>query len=265
MVTRLDLEYDGTRFFGWARQPGLRTVQGELERALGILRGEPVELTVAGRTDRGVHAWGQVASHAGPPAGLRGLNALTPSDIAVQSSVRADDGFDARRDARSRTSCFRILTRAAPSAFERERALHWPRRIDRDALQACAALLPGTHDFTAFTPAETDHVRFDRVVFEAGWHERGDVLEFWITADAFMRHMNRILVGTMLEVAGGARDVDGFGELLLGRPRTAAGPTAPPHGLFFARASYDADGGGASSGASSRVSAPASGGAAPDW
>jgi tRNA pseudouridine38-40 synthase len=238
MTTRLLIEYDGTHFAGWARQPGLRTVQGELERALATLLRDPAHLTVAGRTDRGVHAWGQVASYSGPPADLQGLNALTPSDIAVLESREAPEGFDARRDATSRTYCFRVLARRAPSVFERGRALHWPARIERDALHACAEAIRGQHDFTAFTPTETDHVHFHRRILDASWREHGDLLEFWITADAFMRHMNRVLVGTMLEVAGGRRSVEEFTTLLDGRPRAAAGPTAPPHGLHFARVDY---------------------------
>jgi len=238
MTTRLLIEYDGTAFAGWARQPGRRTVQGELERALGTVLREPVRLAVAGRTDAGVHAWGQVASYPGPPPKLIAVNALTPPALAVLDARAAPDGFDARRDALARTYCFRVLARRAPSAFERGRALHWPHPLEHDALHACAALLAGEHDFTAFTPKDTYHTRFARIVERAEWREHGDRLEFWITADAFMRHMNRTLVGTMLEVAQGRRDVDDFARLLEGRPRADAGPTAAPHGLYFAHVRY---------------------------
>ncbi len=239
-VSRLVIEYDGTEFSGWARQPGLRTVQGELERALCVvLRRESVPLTVAGRTDAGVHALAQVASYAGEPARADSLNALLPYDVAVIECVAAAPAFDARRDATSRAYIYRVLTRRSRSAFERRRALHWPHPLDLGALRACAELMAGRHDFTAFTPTETDHVRFERVVLSASWREPDEgLLEFQIEADAFMRNMIRVLVGTMLEVGGGRRSVQEFAELLQGRPRAEAGSTAPPHGLHFLGAGY---------------------------
>jgi tRNA pseudouridine38-40 synthase len=229
------LEYDGSEFAGWARQPGQRTVQGVVEEALATVLRRRVDLTVAGRTDRGVHARGQVASHAGEPAPLRKLNALLPGDVSAIASEPAPDGFDARRDARSRTYRYRVLTSRAPSPFERGRALWWPRPLDRETLEACAAALAGTHDFTAFTPTETDHVRFERHVLRAEWlEEPGEVLAFWIEADTFMRHMVRTLVGTMLEGVG----PDRLARLLQGDTRSEAGATAPAHGLYLESVRY---------------------------
>jgi tRNA pseudouridine38-40 synthase len=243
-AVKLVLEYHGKDFAGWSAQPGLRTVEGVLLDGLQTVLGGSYELSVAGRTDAGVHAWGQVASFSlegreGDVAGLgRSLNGVLPRDVAVLSAEVAPAGFDARRDARSRTYCYRVLARASPSPFERDRALWWDRAIDETALRDCSALLRGTHDFTAFTPTQTEHVRFDRDVMRAEWVRDGDILCFWIEADTFMRHMVRVLVGTMLEVAGGRRELGDFERLLEGAPRPQAGETAKAHGLSLASVRY---------------------------
>jgi tRNA pseudouridine38-40 synthase len=244
MVTKLTLEYDGAAFAGWGRQPGQRTVQEEVERALRTVLGEtatdglPLKLTVAGRTDRGVHAWGQVASYAHEAVDPLRLNGLLDDDMAVLSAEPAPDGFDARRDALSRTYCYRVLARRARGAFTRGTAFWWPGELDTDALGRCASLLVGKHDFTAFTPRETEHRWFQCRVSRAEWLAHGDTLEFWIEADMFLRQMNRVLVGTMLEVASGRATVEQFERLLAGSSRAEAGRTAPAHGLALASVAY---------------------------
>jgi tRNA pseudouridine38-40 synthase len=254
-TVRLDIEYDGSGFRGWARQPGLRTVQGVLEAALEQVLREPIQLTVAGRTDTGVHALGQVASFSTekplPPDLARNLNGVSPDDVSVRRAAPVADGFDARHDAKSRSYLYRVTTARPTTPFEQGRSLFWPHPIDREALDACAAALVGTHDFTAFTPTQTDHVRFERIVMAAIWSDEpspwsglpgtdpAPILAFRITADAFMRNMVRALVGTMLEVASGRRTVENFKALLQGAPRTEGGDTAPPHALYLASVSYD--------------------------
>lgn len=240
MTTKLLLEYDGTDFAGWARQPQRRSVQEEVEAAIATILRDHHPVTVAGRTDAGVHAWGQVVSYDGEALDPLRLNAVLPPDVAVLDSTPMQPGFNARHDARSRTYCFRILNRRARSAFWRRTAWWVGRPLDRAALEACAAAVVGTHDFTAFTPTQTEHVRFERDVLDAHWRESQEgLLEFWITADTFMRHMNRVLVGTMVDVAHGLGTPDDFAFLLSGRPRSEAGATAPPHGLALASVSYD--------------------------
>ena len=243
----LTIAYDGSRFAGWAAQPGQRTVQSDLEAALQKITGQEIQLTVAGRTDAGVHAWAQVASfrtRAELPSrlGLR-LNAVLAKDVSVLEVAPAPSGFDARRDARSRTYCYRLLASPVRIPFEEGRALWWPHPFDIDALRRCAAAVAGTHDFTAFTPTDTEHVRFERDVRRCKWLPEGDpesdhIWCFWIEADAFMRHMVRVIVGTMLEVGAGKRGLEDFERLLDGAPREAAGDTAAPHGLYLASVTY---------------------------
>jgi tRNA pseudouridine38-40 synthase len=233
---KLTLEYDGTGFHGWARQPGLRTVEGSLREALDAVFPRWHGLAVAGRTDTGVHATGQVASveiDGGPPAerAADALNSALPEDVAVLESSEAPGGFHARFSARSRSYRYRVLT-GRRSPLEARRAFWWPRPADVDVLREASAALVGEHDFRAFTPTETQHDVFLRNVLAADWKREGDRLEFTITADSFLRHMVRTLVGTMLE--GPER----IGHLLNGASRSEAGLTAPAWGLYLERVEY---------------------------
>ncbi len=242
-TARLKISYDGGRYAGWAAQAGSLTIQSELEAALKQITRQAIELTAAGRTDAGVHASGQVASftHDAPlpePFAER-VNAVLPRDIAVLSAEAAPDGFDARRDALSRSYRYRVLASSLRRPLEEGRALWWRFPLDRDALDECAAAIVGKHDFTAFTPAQTEHVLFKRNIISCEWEEEGpEMVAMKITAPSFMRKQVRILTGTMLEVGGRRRTIEGFRALLEGASRRDAGATAPAHGLCLVGAAY---------------------------
>jgi tRNA pseudouridine38-40 synthase len=236
---RLTVEYDGTPFRGWAVQPGRPTVEGALREALASTFASYERLAVAGRTDTGVHALANVVSvevEGGPPPGraAEALNTRLPDAVSVVAAAAAPAGFHARHSARARSYRYRIFNRRTPSPFETRRSWWLPRPLDEDRLAASAALLTGEHDFRAFTPTETQHEAFVRTVESARWIRRGDHLDLEITADSFLRHMVRILVGTMLELEPGR-----IAALLDGANRAEAGSTAPPWGLWLVAVAYD--------------------------
>lgn len=239
MRLKVTLEYDGSGFRGWAAQPGLRTVESELRTALDQVYSSWHGLAVAGRTDAGVHALGQVASveaEGGPPAEriAEALNAVLPDDVAVLAGEAAAPDFHARHSARARSYRYRLFRRRTPSPFEARRSWWYPRPLERGQLDEAATLLQGEHDFRAFTPTGTEQEITRRVVREARWADRKEALEFEITADSFLRHMVRVLVGTMIEVPP-----ERIAELLSGeRPRADAGTTAPAWGLYLERVHY---------------------------
>ena len=250
---RLDLAYDGTAFRGWASQPGERTVQGVLEEALATALREPVRLSVAGRTDAGVHAWAQVASFDCAAGGLRSeqlvraLNGLLPEDVAVLAATPAAPGFVARQ-ACSRTYEYRLwLSRARPV---RDRFHVWQVRgpLDVDLLSRAAELVHGRRDFAALTPSARDYHSCVREVFDAAWTAApavpgvpaGAEWVFTIRAGSFLHNMVRVAVGSMVDVAQGRMTVAGFEAALESGARAGAGQTAPARGLALIAVEYRA-------------------------
>jgi len=238
------VEYEGTGFAGWAAQPERRTVEGVLSEALSTVLRQPVKMSAAGRTDAGVHASGQVVSfradtELGPGLISYKTTAVLPKDVALRRCVAVWDDFDARRDARSRTYEYRLLNDEIRSPLQRHHAGYAPQRLDLELLQESARLVEGTHDFRAFTPQKSYHVRFERIVTRSRWSRHDDLLRYRISADSFLYGMVRTLVGTMLEVAGGKRDLTEFDRLLSGGKRSEAGPAVTSRGLTLVGVGYD--------------------------
>jgi len=245
MQLKLVVEYEGTAYQGWQLQPGDRTVQAVLERALATALREPVRVRGAGRTDAGVHACGQVAAVrvSQPPADLdrlrRSLNALVPDDVAVRDLTIVDDAFDPRRHATSRVYEYRIWTAPAPSPFWRRWTWHHPQPLDVNAMAAAAPALVGEHDCLAFCAADAEPRRSTvRRVLVSEVCQDGPILLYRVEANAFLKHRVRNLVGTLVEVGRGERPPEALATLLAGRDRTRAGATAPPQGLVLVAVRY---------------------------
>jgi tRNA pseudouridine38-40 synthase len=247
-VVKLVLEYDGTRYVGWQVQPNGPSIQAEVERSLAELHGGPRRVTGAGRTDAGVHALGQVASfREESPLPLRayvqGMNALLPADIAVQAASLEPDAFDARRSARGKRYRYRIVCTPTRAPLSRLQSWQLFRRLDLAGVRLAAGPLVGVHDFAAFQAAGCDARHAVREVrrLELLSTAEGEIA-LVIEATAFVRHMVRNIVGTLVEVGLGRRSPESVAEVLASRDRTRAGRTAPPQGLVLEEVFYGGPG-----------------------
>lgn len=240
---RAVVEYDGTDFCGLQYQPQLRSVAGELERALRQILGEPAKIAAAGRTDAGVHATGQVISFSTerefPFERLRpALNSHLPRDISVREASVVEDAFSARFSARERTYCYLILNRPAPCALLRRYAYHVYRPLDLSRLEQAAEALIGEHDFRSFCGVLPQSGTTVRIVRSLYARRSEDLVSIEIKADGFLHRMVRVIVGTLIEVASGQRPARDISAILCARDRRASGHTAPPQGLYLAGVRY---------------------------
>lgn len=240
---KLIVEYDGTGYHGWQVQPGLPTIQGVLQEAVKRISGEEVSITSAGRTDAGVHALGQVANFCTrkeftPDRWQRALNGLLPPDIAVCRVEQAPADFEARRSARDKTYRYTILNAPYPSALERHRLLHIPEPLDLASMAEAAATLIGEYDFSTFRAANAEPPNAVRHIYEARFVAEGSRLQFIVTGNGFLKHMIRIMVGTLLDVGRGRLTPEHFRQILDSKDRQRAGKTAPPHGLCLMLVRY---------------------------
>ncbi|MBM2802302.1 MAG: tRNA pseudouridine synthase [Deltaproteobacteria bacterium] len=243
MKIKLIVEYDGTNYHGWQFQANCESIQAALERAITVFLRTATRVTAAGRTDAGVHALGQVVTFVTeqefqPHRIRRALNALTPPDITIKDVAIVPDSFDPRRDALSRVYEYHILNRATPSPFYRDRAWRLHEPLDVATMRAAIACLLGEHDFTSFRAGDCDAAHPIRRVYHTALEQRGELLVYSIEATAFLRHMVRNIVGTLVEVGRSKRTPESFRKLLELRDRSKADDTAPAHGLFLVEVRY---------------------------
>jgi tRNA pseudouridine38-40 synthase len=241
---KLTVAYDGTRFVGWQRQAEGESIQGVLEEALARFEGKPVTVHGAGRTDAGVHALGQVASvqlSCGHDVETltRALNAQLPADVRVRAIEEAAADFHARFSARAKTYRYQVRSGGVASPFDRAYVWHLPERLDVDAMRRAAHALVGRHDFAAFQSIGTQVPDSIRTITGSALRTEGDLLMYEVTADGFLRHMVRAVVGTLVEIGRGWRGPESMAALVANGTRAEAGATAPPHGLFLVRVDYD--------------------------
>jgi tRNA pseudouridine38-40 synthase len=247
---RLLIAFDGTGYCGWQRQKHDVTIQSEIEDRLIAMTGEQIVLHGAGRTDAGVHAEGMVANfHTGSgipcPAFSNGLNSMLPPAIRILAAAEVDESFHARFSARGKHYIYRLYCGAVQMPQQRFYSLHHPSAIDVSAVRACLSMLEGTHDFASFENSGSRDRSVAtgrgsvRTIFNADLYVRSQYnYEFIFIGDGFLRQMVRNIVGTLLEVGRGKRSVEGFRQVQLDRERTAAGPTAPAHGLTLKEVLY---------------------------
>ena len=241
---RLLIEYNGTNYQGWQVQPKGPTIQGMVEEKLALITGEAVHLIGSGRTDSGVHAFGQVAnfktkSQLNIHSIQKALNSLLPPDIMIRRAEEVEEGFDARKQSKSKVYEYRILNRELRSAFDHEYAWHIPQKLDLEEMRKATRILIGEHDFSSFRSVGSPTRTAIRRVIRAEWKKGQDgFIRFEVEANGFLKQMVRAMVGTLVEVGKGKIDSEEFRKILDSRNRKEAGPTAPAHGLFLKEVKY---------------------------
>ncbi len=244
---KLILEYDGSNYHGWQRQAGLLTVQEVVESCLGIMLGRKVTIRASGRTDAGVHALGQVINfyaktRLNPEDFQRGLNSLLPDDIVVKSAEEVDVSFHARFSALKKIYCYRILNRSLPSVFIRRYAWHVPYTLNLEAMERALEYIKGEHDFSAFMASKSSVKSFVRHIYRANLKRiDNENLLLILEANGFLRHMVRIIAGTIVEIGIGKKSFEEMPEIIKSRDRNRAGITAPAHGLYLVRVIYNSE------------------------